>query len=450
MKKRRFVLTFFIILLSLGVGWYLLKPAEPETNHASVFPTDELTLWIVSDIHYLSPELYDDGEAFQFIEKTAAGKDLHHSKEVMTAFTEQVKQDQPDGLIVSGDLTMNGEKLSAEELADFFQQMTEIGTHVYVIPGNHDINNGWARKFVGTEQEHISQIAPTAFTKLFAASGYNEASAKDPRSLSYKVALSPAIDLLMIDSNTYPMEASTSAPATGGYIKEDTYDWLFEQLRESADNGKIVIPILHHNLFAHNRYVTKGFVLDDDQRLIDMLLERDVRVAFSGHIHAQDIVTEVFDEQKLTEIVNGSFDITPNGYGVIKLSKDSLTYERRALDVNHWAQVTNQTDPELLDYSHYLDQLFFKDGASMAYRQLYETGMRDEAKMDTIADFVGELNNRFFKGEDWDSAREINQLKQTEGYHLLQETDNSFLIEYVDSILVDDNEADQAITIPLR
>lgn len=449
MKKRRFFLTFLIILLSLGLGWYLLKPTEPNTNHTSVFSTDDLTLWIVSDIHYLSPELYDDGEAFQFIEKTAAGKDLRHSKEVMTAFTEQVTQDQPDGLIVSGDLTMNGEQLSAEELSDFFRQMTELGTHVYVIPGNHDINNGWARKFVGKDQKRISQITPAAFTELFADSGYSEASAKDPRSLSYKVALSPAIDLLMIDSNTYPMEASTSAPATGGYIKEDTYDWLFEQLRESADHGKTVIPILHHNLFAHNRYITKGFVLDDDQRLIDMLLERQVRVAFSGHIHAQDIATEVFDEQKLTEIVNGAFAITPNGYGVIKLSKDSLTYERRALDVNRWA-ASNQTDAELLDYSHYLDQLFSKDGASMAYRQLYESGIRDEAKMDTIADFVGELNNRFFKGEDWESESAVKQLKQTEGYQLLLETDNSFLIEYIDSILVDDNEADQAITIPLR
>ena len=43
-----------------------------------------------------------------------------------------------DGLILSGDLTFNGEKKSHEELAEKFKKVEKSGAPVMVIPGNHD------------------------------------------------------------------------------------------------------------------------------------------------------------------------------------------------------------------------------------------------------------------------------------------------------------------------
>ncbi|MFQ8842968.1 MAG: metallophosphoesterase family protein [Clostridium fessum] len=72
----------------------------------------------------------------------------------MDAFLDDMKEEDPDLLILSGDLTLDGEKASHEELAELLEGLSEAGIEVAVIPGNHDINNsgcpplygGWSGK----------------------------------------------------------------------------------------------------------------------------------------------------------------------------------------------------------------------------------------------------------------------------------------------------------------
>ena len=81
---------------------------------------ENLKIWMVTDIHYLSPDLFDDGEAFARMKATSAGKDLEHVPDMMEALVWEAAKEQPDLLIVSGDLTFNGEYQSLVELAAFF------------------------------------------------------------------------------------------------------------------------------------------------------------------------------------------------------------------------------------------------------------------------------------------------------------------------------------------
>lgn len=70
---------------------------------------DDLVAWVITDLHYLSPSLHDkDGDAYQHIKNTGAGKDFDYGAERMQALTQQIDQDKPDVLIISGDLTLNG------------------------------------------------------------------------------------------------------------------------------------------------------------------------------------------------------------------------------------------------------------------------------------------------------------------------------------------------------
>ncbi|WP_161950644.1 metallophosphoesterase family protein, partial [Streptococcus suis] len=175
-------------------------------------------IWIITDLHYLSQDLFDDGEAFSYIEKTAAGKDLRYGKERMEALVEQVGREHPSLLLVSGDLTLNGEKQSMVELAQYFTRIEEKGTEVLVIPGNHDVSSGWARAFKGDQQIVTDQVTAQQFAELFANHGYQQASSRDKASLSYLAKLFSNAWFLMIDSNIYSDGYGKGAPPTNGRI----------------------------------------------------------------------------------------------------------------------------------------------------------------------------------------------------------------------------------------
>lgn len=59
-----------------------------------------------------------------------------------------VKKDDPDVLLISGDLTKDGEREGHEALAGILERFEEeTGAQVYITPGNHDLNNSNAMNF---------------------------------------------------------------------------------------------------------------------------------------------------------------------------------------------------------------------------------------------------------------------------------------------------------------
>ena len=112
----------------------------------------DLRIMQISDPHYYSPRLTDQCTLYQNAMVSAAGRDALHIGEILDAFFEQMQQYDPDVLIVSGDLSMNGEKASHEDFAAYLRQFEENGIQVLVIPGNHDINSQSRGRSAGTGQ----------------------------------------------------------------------------------------------------------------------------------------------------------------------------------------------------------------------------------------------------------------------------------------------------------
>lgn len=67
----------------------VLLTKDEERTVQSIAPLvgkgENLKIWMVTDIHYLSPDLFDDGEAFARMKATSAGKDLEHVPDMMEA-----------------------------------------------------------------------------------------------------------------------------------------------------------------------------------------------------------------------------------------------------------------------------------------------------------------------------------------------------------------------------
>ncbi len=122
---------------------------------------------VATDIHYFSKDLTDNGALFQRMLVSSDGKQVNYITEITDAFLEEVIKMQPTGLILSGDLTFNGEKKSHEELGEKLKAVTEAGIPVYVIPGNHDLNNYYASRYQKDGLVEVRNTSPEEFKKIY-------------------------------------------------------------------------------------------------------------------------------------------------------------------------------------------------------------------------------------------------------------------------------------------
>lgn len=158
----------------------VVKPPKPGFDEGC-------RILLASDIHYLSKNLTDFGEAFTYKVEHGDGKLVNYIWEITDAFIGAVKTENPDLVILSGDLTLNGEKESHLEFAEKLQEIEDAGVPVIVIPGNHDINNTSAAQFTAEQALGTPHISPEEFAGIYQEYGYNEAVSRDPASLSYEI-----------------------------------------------------------------------------------------------------------------------------------------------------------------------------------------------------------------------------------------------------------------------
>src|SRR5208337_4213902 len=125
-----------------------------------------------------------------------------------------------------------------EKFAGYLEDLKKDGIPAYVIPGNHDIDNPDAMRFLPSgETQPIPSVTPTEFAQIYADFGYGKPLYRDPASLSYIVEPVPGLWLLALDSAKYENNARLKYPETSGAIRASTYLWIEERLKEAAQKG---------------------------------------------------------------------------------------------------------------------------------------------------------------------------------------------------------------------
>ncbi len=339
------------------------------------------TLILGTDLHYLSEQLNDHGACFEKTILNGDGKAMEYIDQITDAFLAQVIQEQPAALILSGDLTLNGELQSHLDLAEKLQGVEEAGVPVLVIPGNHDLNSGNAVRFTGKTYERTDNIKSKRFAKVYENFGYGEALSRDEASLSYMYQIQPGLRMLMLDVNV---------PDWQGALLEETYQWAEEQLRQAQEAGERVIAVSHQNVLQHSPQFDGGFVIYGAEELIKLYENYDVICNLSGHMHVQHTGQS---ESGFWEAATSSLAVSPNQYARIGLTDRQLRYETQAVDVSGWAKARGSSDANLLDFETYAAD-FFKE----VNRNKVLGSLEDEPDGQQMADFFAAINLDYFRG----------------------------------------------------
>ncbi len=287
-------------------------------------------LAVISDVHLMAPSLLQkEGKAFDnYIANDR--KMLVESSELLDSVSKHLIAYQPQIIFITGDLTKDGERISHQLLVDrYLKPLKAQGIRIYVVPGNHDVNNPHAKVYNGDNAQRTTTVSAKDFTHIYNDYGYGEALATDPNSLSYVVQLDDKTRLIAVDACRYEdNNFDKDICVTAGRIKPQTMDFIQAEAQKAHKLGMNVIMMMHHGIVSHFKWqdkIMKEYLVNNWKKDAKRLAQMGIKVCFTGHFHAQDIS----NKYGLTDIETGSTVSYPHPYRLIDVDTDKQTLQIR-------------------------------------------------------------------------------------------------------------------------
>ncbi len=290
------------LLLAVVLVFTLTVPAL-----AAEKPQDmNLRIAVMSDLHYLSPDMIADTEDFEHAFNSDR-KLLKESSSVLHEMLERVRADKPDILLVSGDLTKDGEQECHAALAKQLQQLQQDvpGLKIYVINGNHDIRNYNAKNFntadgkavpaTRTHPEDFKRIYDFVYSDPTVIATFTPAAGNEAGSLSYVARPVEGLTVIAMDTCRYSSDNTSNGDdehETSGAISADLEKWVIEQTAAAKARGDLVIGLEHHGLVPHfdvQPTILPMYLVNGYERIAQEYADAGMSVVFTGHMHAVDI-----------------------------------------------------------------------------------------------------------------------------------------------------------------
>lgn len=290
------------LLLAVVLVFTLTVPAL-----AAEKPQDmNLRIAVMSDLHYLSPDMIADTEDFEHAFNSDR-KLLKESSSVLREMLERVRADKPDILLVSGDLTKDGEQECHAALAKQLQQLQQDvpGLKIYVINGNHDIRNYNAKNFntpdgkavpaTRTHPEDFKRIYDFVYSDPTVIATFTPAAGNEAGSLSYVARPVEGLTVIAMDTCRYSSDNTSNGDdehETSGAISADLEKWVIEQTAAAKARGDLVIGLEHHGLVPHfdvEPTILPMYLVNGYERIAQEYADAGMSAVFTGHMHAVDI-----------------------------------------------------------------------------------------------------------------------------------------------------------------
>ena len=318
--------------------WGNLEAKDPEVNNT-------IRISVIADSHILAKELIAPTKEYYDMLNLDA-KYFTQSEEVFKESLRMIDQKGVDYVLIPGDLTRDGEHATYDFIVRALNEYVQNGLRqgrnrrVFVVPGNHDINNPLAYDFANST--HLPLYTPQDFQDDFQELVYDQALAIYNESDIYQDYLAEVnekvdqaeseeyyaqghlsyvsridigdrqgqggITILAIDSAIYSADVTESgrnSQETGGIITEPLMNWLVQQAYLAHRRNDIVVAMAHHAFIPHfynqenflSEYILRNWDVpyQSDNPLVDgktpmeVFADNGIHFLFTGHIHDNDI-----------------------------------------------------------------------------------------------------------------------------------------------------------------
>lgn len=341
--------------------------------------TDSVNFGILSDIHYFAEsamgETAEDQKEFNeimLLNNSTSGLSPVLTDAALANLAKKAENGEIDFLLLPGDLTRNAEYSAHKELTDKLAKFEEeTGIPVFVINGNHDINNQRAMTYDGEnlvtakknpDLREDLDTSPEEFEELYKDFGYSseggyysrykEKADNSEGSLSYAIDINDDYRLIALDTQLYSADNTDSGEneqETGGRVSDAHLAWAVAETEKAVKEGKTVIGMVHTNIIPHFEThvdVLDQFVLFGWEKVADSLAAAGMHYVISGHTHMQDVSTHITDSgETMTDIITSSILSYPNQFRTVTLD----TYVTGRIDCTYHTHDVDEDIPVYID-----------------------------------------------------------------------------------------------------
>ncbi len=285
---------------------------------------DKLSLYILTDTHYLGTDMWVEGES---ITNREMGDQIaiKSTPYILRSFFKKIIEDESTPyVLITGDLINNGDKGSQEGFINELKLLTDAGKTVFVTCATHDYaglgddeNIFHAVRYTKDGCEEVERVYKTELPQLYFDYGHKYAHSIDNESGSYSVILEEKFRMICIYDN------GNGRSHCG--LFDEGFNWLTNQIKEANAEGQTVFLAVHHPVIPPwpiYKSVAEFELFGGYEKLRKIMCENNVKVIFTGHTHVHGI-------KKYTDSENRSFyDITTSALPSAKGKMRKVTFDR--------------------------------------------------------------------------------------------------------------------------
>lgn len=439
--KHSFIAFSSLLLITACSNETLTELPEGEKPLAE---KENIKMVVFSDTHLMAPSLLvSEGQAFEdYISHDR--KMLKESGAILDALIKEVTAENPDIILIPGDLTKDGAEVSHQLFANqYLQKLKEKGAQIFVVPGNHDINNPHAVSFNGDSKQRVKSVTKEEFQSIYANYGYGKTIAKDEASLTYVAEPFKNLRILGIDACLYTQNSfENDICVTAGAIKPETMEFIRKQAKDAKEKGVRMIAMMHHGLVEHWNMQEKlmgEYLIEDWSAYANEFAGLGIQLVFTGHFHAQDIVKHESESGFVYDIETGSTVTYPCPYRIVNLNAKQAKIESKNIQSINY-DLGGQNFPQYA-------QSYVQEGIGGIITSILPLP-------DNIAALIKPLASNaiiaHYKGDEQISDEELSKIKSFAfAANLIAPGMGDFLKEAALGLWTDLNPADNAITIDL-
>lgn len=309
------------------------SPHEPSdtTDTVALDTSTTVTFVVASDLHFLSPRLVESPFSPSLAQyRIGDRKMILQGPALLHSFLDSIRAMKPTFVLITGDLTKDGELASHEDMADSLQTLVDAGIRVIVGPGNHDVGMFGTQGYSASGSYTTQSVSAATFARIYRSCGYGSAISRDAASLSYTANITKGLRIVVLDPMAFRDYASGSTSQSWGTLQQGTLDWLWAQLDKARADGVDILGAIHFNVVEHfegeaTNSISSAYMIRDFRAIGQKMAERGLHAVFSGHFHATDITTAMLGSTTITDIETGALITPPNRFRSGTISRGLMT-----------------------------------------------------------------------------------------------------------------------------
>jgi hypothetical protein len=147
--------------------------------------------------------------------------------------------------------------------------------------------------------------------------------------------------IIAVDACKYSADVTPSgldAQVTSGVITDDLLNWITEKTADAKAAGDMVVVFQHHGIIPHystQLMIAPDYVLDNWHEAGEAYADAGIRYVFSGHGHAQSIVSATYNGNTIYDVETNSLVTYPSPIRYVTVTNGTNMdgYEAEQVDV---------------------------------------------------------------------------------------------------------------------